>query len=456
MKTLANNNSNNESVNATRRAASKNNADVDALRKLATEMIGTTLQWPNGQQYRLASFEKVTKNKVTFWLSEPPCHHGVSVMDISRTMLEHLQATGEHRTDCGTTVTVNREEEKPLAYIAYCRGIAQDIFTDWGKAVADLSRHVYNTLQDCCGGKVSKESESRYQVYFKKGNEWEVCEVVPVDLNRPQDREAYKAQHERLGLPTLEQAWEITLKAEEQWRPATAKDYREGNKFEDEIKIGDRVYSCNYETMGTVVGRYWWNGDNCYRVRMDRECEGGFGRKFIVTSFHRDGITKNIGNDGREIIGNAEYYRETLFACWWGFNGEPRTFSFNGQQIDIYEKDGQEWEVVSHHQNGEPTRDTMTTGEVCEWLARLYSKNQEPTLETASEIKRFGKMFIYRLYIKWKWMQQRFERIGDMDRAADCFYHRLRLTKLYIYQPGWRIMDYADMKPIFFPRQRIK
>ena len=68
----------------------------------------------------------------------------------------------------------------------------------------------------------------------------------------------------------------------------------------------------------------------------------------------------------------------------------------------------------------------------------------------------FGKMFIYRLYIKWKWMQQRFERIGDMDRAAYCFYHRLRLTKLYIYQPGWRIMDYGDMKPIFFPRQRIK
>ena len=88
--------------------------------------------------------------------------------------------------------------------------------------------------------------------------------------------------------------------------------------------------------------------------------------------------------------------------------------------------------------------------------------DEEPTLETSSEItdgakkESFGKMFIYRLYIKWKWMQQRFERIGDMDHAADCFYHRLRLTKLYIYQPGWRIMDYGDMKPIFFPRQRIK
>jgi hypothetical protein len=223
----------NETKNATRRAASKNTAEVDALRKLATAMIGTTLQWPNGTQYRLASFEKVTKNKVTFWLSEPPCHHGVSVMDISRTMLEHLQATGEHRTDCGTTVTVNREAEKPLAYIAYCRGVAQDIFTDWGEAVADLSRHVYNTLRDCCGGEVSKESESRYQVYFKEADEWEVCEVSPIDLNRPQDREAYEAQRERLGLPALEQAWEITIKAEEEWRPATAKDYREGNEFED-------------------------------------------------------------------------------------------------------------------------------------------------------------------------------------------------------------------------------
>lgn len=84
--------------------------------------------------------------------------------------------------------------------------------------------------------------------------------------------------------------------------------------------------------------------------------------------------------------------------------------------------------------------------------AELYAKEHTPTAKKEA----FGKMFIYRLYIKWKWMQQRFERIGDMDRAAYCFYHRLRLTKLYIYQPGWRIMDYGDMKPIFFPRQRIK
>ena len=116
-----------------------------------------------------------------------------------------------------------------------------------------------------------------------------------------------------------------TLADTEQWRPAMAKNFREGNEFEDEIKEGDRVFSRHYKTMGTVVGRYWWSGGNCYRVRMDRECEGGFGRKFTVTSFVRDGITKNIGKDCQEIKGNAEYYREILLASWWGFNGEPRT-----------------------------------------------------------------------------------------------------------------------------------
>ena len=193
-----------ENKNATRKTSCINKAEVDALRKLATTMIGTTLAWPSGQQYRLASFEKVTKNKVTFWMSEPPRHHGVSVMDISRIMLEHLKTTGEYLTDNGTTVRAVSDAEKPLAYIMYSRDVAQDIFKDWGEAVADLHRHVYDTLQNCCGGKVSKESESRYQVYFKEHDKWEICEVEPIDLNNPQDRKAYKAQYSSLGLPALE------------------------------------------------------------------------------------------------------------------------------------------------------------------------------------------------------------------------------------------------------------
>jgi hypothetical protein len=92
-----------------------------------------------------------------------------------------------------------------------------------------------------------------------------------------------------------------------------------------------------------------------------------------------------------------------------------------------------------------------TLQEITDYLAALYQEQHKAVKKEA-----FGKMFIYRLYIKWKWMQQRFERIGNIDRAVDCFYHRLRLTKLYIYQPEHRIMDYADMKPIIFPHQRIK
>jgi len=244
----------------------------------------------------------------------------------------------------------------------------------------------------------------------------------------------------------LEMAAKRLNKAEDQHRPATATDYREGNAFEDEIKEGDRVYSRHFKTMGTVVGRYWWNGDNCYRVRMDRECIGFGFDKFTVTSFWRDGITKNIDKDCREIIGNAEYYREMLLSKVWGFNGEPRTFF----DMEIYAptEKRQTWLVVSDIFSS-PKEATLQ--EITDYLAALYQEQHKAVKKEA-----FGKMFIYRLYIKWKWMQQRFERIGNIDRAVDCFYHRLRLTKLYIYQPEHRIMDYADMKPIIFPHQRIK
>ena len=422
-----------ETKKATRRAASKNTAEVDALRKLATAMIGTTLQWPNGTQYRLASFEKVTKNKVTFWLSEPPCHHGVSVMDISRTMLEHLQATGEHRTDCGTTVTVNREAEKPLAYIAYCRGVAQDIFTDWGKAVADLSRHVYNTLRDCCGGEVSKESESRYQVYFKEADEWEVCEVSPIDLNRPQDREAYKAQCERLGLPALENSGEIT----------------EANALQEASEITDPE-GREFRDFTT------WNGKTVKAEERQK-----------WTKFFAEGISNkvNFGGNGSTYKHNAGKIRVSIAYR----NGSKRAEDMS-YCVSWYEETDKGTKLrecengVSIWQAARAMADFHLLADVVGFTSidEILNPTEKPSLETSSEItdgakkESFGKMFIYRLYIKWKWMQQRFERIGDMDHAADCFYHRLRLTKLYIYQPGWRIMDYGDMKPIFFPRQRIK
>lgn len=36
--------------------------------------------------------------------------------------------------------------------------------------------------------------------------------------------------------------------------------------------------------------------------------------------FIREGVTKNYDENGREIIGNAQYYRETLTASFWGDN----------------------------------------------------------------------------------------------------------------------------------------
>ena len=41
--------------------------------------------------------------------------------------------------------------------------------------------------------------------------------------------------------------------------------------------------------------------------------------------FLREGITKNYNEKGREIIGNAQYYREELTASYWGDEHTPRT-----------------------------------------------------------------------------------------------------------------------------------
>ena len=201
-----------------------------------------------------------------------------------------------------------------------------------------------------------------------------------------------------------------------------------------------------------------------------------------------------------DVEGTSEYYRDALLTA-----EDDRTVSyqFGNCRFDCKRNESGTWDVHAYDTDGE---DTTFEGRTASFFGGMFNDlfktwgsdnlpeppaeahiDVEPTLETSSEIteqreqndacissaesrrdkangqitdgakkESFGKMFIYRLYIKWKWMQQRFERIGDMDRAAYCFYHRLRLTKLYIYQPGWRIMDYGDMKPIFFPRQRIK
>ena len=176
-----------------------NNQSIETL-------MGATLVWLGASnlqsEYLLESYTRASKDKVEVWLHDKVSGH-IITMDLSRRTLGDLQQTGEHYTDSGTTIRIKQDAEHPL-WIIVDNGVAGDIFKNWGMAVSDLQRHVYNTLQDCCGCEIHRESATRYQAYFEDGDKWEVCEVVPFDPTNPNHREPYEAQRDRLGLPELQ------------------------------------------------------------------------------------------------------------------------------------------------------------------------------------------------------------------------------------------------------------
>ena len=164
--------------------------------------MGATLTWHGASnlqsEYMLVSWTKVYKGKIEVWLRDKASGH-IITMDLSRRTLEALQYNGERRFDGGTTIRIKQDAERPL-WITIDNGVAGDIFKDWGMAVSNLQRHVYNTLQDCCGCEIHRESATRYQAYFEDEDKWEVSEVVPFDPTKPGHREAYEAQRDRLAL----------------------------------------------------------------------------------------------------------------------------------------------------------------------------------------------------------------------------------------------------------------
>jgi len=168
-------------------------------------LMGATLTWQGASnlqsEYLLESYTRACKGKVEVWLHDKASGH-IITMDLSRRTLCDLQQTGEHRTDAGTTIRIKQDAERPL-WISVDNGVAGDIFKDWGMAVSNLQRYVYYTLQDCCGCEIHRESATRYQAYFEDEDEWEVSEVIPFDPAKPDHREVYEAQRDRLGLPEL-------------------------------------------------------------------------------------------------------------------------------------------------------------------------------------------------------------------------------------------------------------
>lgn len=168
-------------------------------------IMGTTLTWTGANnltgEYLLESYTRASRGRVDALLHDKASGH-IIAMTLTLRTLNDLLTKGERRMDTGTTIRMKQDAERPL-WINLSNGVAGDIFKDWSEAVSDLQRHVYNTLQDCCGGEVHPESATRYQVYYKDTDEWDVAEVVPIDPRKESHREAYEAQRERLGLPAL-------------------------------------------------------------------------------------------------------------------------------------------------------------------------------------------------------------------------------------------------------------
>lgn len=142
----------------------------------------------------------------------------------------------------------------------------------------------------------------------------------------------------------------------------------------DDLKAGDRVLSRHYGAQATVLGREWDKQRKAwyYRVQFDTMQRHMDGSEFNVTEFHRDGLTKNYDPaTERERVGNAEYYRESLLAEFWGNDRTPRTVY--GMEIFKPTDRRPSWLVVADIFS-EPKE--MTLREVCDMLAARYQEEQ--------------------------------------------------------------------------------
>lgn len=155
--------------------------------------------------------------------------------------------------------------------------------------------------------------------------------------------------------------------------PKDTKDAEFSDTLADDLKAGDRVLSSYYGAQATVLGREWDKQRKAwyYRVKFDTMQRHMNGSEFNVTEFLRDGLTKNYDPaTGCERVGNAEYYRETLLAEFWGNDRTPRTVY--GMEI-FKPTDRPSWLVVGDIFS-EPKE--MTLREVCDMLAARYQEEQ--------------------------------------------------------------------------------
>lgn len=141
------------------------------------------------------------------------------------------------------------------------------------------------------------------------------------------------------------------------------------------ISIGDRVLCKFHGVLATVDHFGIHKGKKTYIVKYDEPIARPYGLKYQFDEYLREGITKNYDKNGREIIGNAQYYSETLTSSFWGDNA-PRKF----WDLEIYPPTAKRgtWLIDTLFGVEETTLD-----DICNRLAALYQqKNSEMQTET--------------------------------------------------------------------------
>ena len=193
------------------------------------------------------------------------------------------------------------------------------------------------------------------------------------------------------------------------------------------IRVNDRVYNRTHG-MATVLGiRTNEKGVKLYRIKLDQPTIDSNGNEMNEGEFIRDGITKNFDAQGREILHNAQYYREMLQAEFWG--NEPRRFFFGIGQVNCTHC-GKWWNMS--RANGKGLQEQLTIDEVAEVLAAMYSDDKKQAQPSAWMTDYTAEDF--------QKLQPKYE-IHELD--ADVMGHRYRSTVSGVGELQVFVSDYA-------------
>ena len=156
---------------------------------------------------------------------------------------------------------------------------------------------------------------------------------------------------------------------------------------EQDIKIGDRVLCKFHGVLATVDHFGIHKGKKTYIVKYDEQQLSADGFKYQFEEYNRYGITKNYDENGREIVGNADYYIQELQADFWGDDKTPRVLKMGTSEITAYppatdSKFPQSWHVFEKKDEKEKVDETYRSLEnLADYLALLYNE-QKPSTKT--------------------------------------------------------------------------